>query len=273
VSLAVRGDGAGFRDTLSFDFIDPDAGVSGLVRVEATETGLAARGVVLTPEGQASCAPERAGERPDDWGAIELDGIRVSDDGDRASVSMEAADAGFEVELNRLTGAVFEPGSAFSDVAGVTQEPFAAHVEGEWRSRESSGRIATVGRVVRTSGETDWDRVELVRSLTVGLDDGSMLAVASARPAGTTGHGDEAASALLAEGDSLVRFDEPLISTEYDPAGEPRRVGVELWPADEDAAVARGAGTLVARAGDTTFLRFTLDGKPGTARYELVRPS
>ena len=202
---------------------------------------------------------------------MELDGVAVSDDGARATARMDAGDAGFELELRRLTGVTFEPGWAFTDAAGVTREAFAAQAQGEWRMAGSSGSIDVVGRAVRTSGAPDWGGLELIRSLTVALDDGSVLDVETARPSGATGHGGEVGGAQLADSDSLARFDEPLLSTEYDPAGEPRRVGVELWPPTDDAVAVRGAGTLIARAGTTTFLRFTVDGKPGTARYELTR--
>jgi hypothetical protein len=185
---------------------------------------------------------------------------------------MEADGSGFEAELTRLAGAPLEPGTAFADVAGLTEEPYAARVEGEWRAAGSSGAIECIGRAVRTSGVIDWSRVELVRTLTVSLDEGSLLAVAAARPAGAAGHGDEAVSALLAEPDGgTIRFDEPLLSTEYDPGGEPRRVGIELWPQDEEAVAMRGAGTVLSQAPGAAFLAFTLDGRTGTARYAILR--
>jgi hypothetical protein len=150
-------------------------------------------------------------------------------------------------------------------------------VSGEWHAGGSGGQVRGLGRLIRTSGEAEWSRIELLRSLTATLDDGSLLAVAAARPRGAAGHGEEAASAVLldAEG-SVVRFEEPLLSTEYDSEGRHRRAGVELWGPDEGAAL-RGAGTLIGRSAvevgrsETAFLRFTLDGTPGTARYELAR--
>lgn len=256
MSAPAGGDGAGSSGTVCFDFADPETGVAALVRTNLGAGSADAHGLLLTADGES----------------IGMDGVRVSDDGERASVSMETDGAGLEAELTRLAGAALEPGSAFSDAAGLTEEAFAARVEGEWRAGGASGRIECVGRVVRTSGSTDWDRVELVRSLTAALDDGSLLVVASARPAGAPGHGDEQATGVLVDPDrSLVRFDESLISTEYDPDRHPRRVGVELWSADGDAVAVRGAGTAFASAAGTTFLRFTLDGKPGTARYELTK--
>ena len=95
---------------------------------------------------------------------------------------------------------------------------------------------------------------------------------APARPAGT-------ASSIDRTTDSLTSFEEPLLSTEYDARGGHRRAGLELWEAKEDTAPLRGAGTLVggsaADLGElkTAFLRFTLNGTPGTARYDIdTRP-
>jgi hypothetical protein len=282
VSLPVRRDGERFSDSASFDFTDPEGGASGLVRVDLQPAAARAACVALVLAGDSA---ELAGSEvdldpPGDWGAVELDGLRVCDDGERARVALEDDRAGLEIELTRLGGAGFEPGSAFSHASGLTQELSAARVDGEWRAGDSAGKVGGLGRTVRTSGELDWDRIELVRSLCAVLEDGSLLAVAAARPAGASGHGEEAASALLLDPEaSLTRFEEALLSTEYDSGGCQRRAGVELWGSDEDAAALRGAGVRVGGAAaelggtrlETAFFSFTLDGAPGTARYDLMR--
>ena len=282
MSLAARRDGEGFCDSVSLDFTDPDGGASGLLRVDRWPGGgrAASLGLVLEGDSAELARSEVDVEPPADWGSVELGGVRLSDDGQRARGTFTADGAGFEIEATRLGGAAFEPGSAFCDAAGLTQELFAARVKGEWRAGDTQGQINSLGRLIRSAGEIDWDRIELLRSLTAVLEDGSLLAVASARPAGVSGHGEEAASALLLDSDgSLTRFEEPLLSTEYDAAGSHRRAGVELWGSDEDAAALRGAGTRFAGAAtelggtrlETAFLSFTLDGAPGTARYDLMR--
>jgi hypothetical protein len=104
-----------------------------------------------------------------------------------------------------------------------------------------------------------------------------LLVVASARPLGAAGHGEEATSAVLLDAEeSVTRFEEPLLSTEYDAAGAHRRAGIELWGAD-DATPLRGAGTRIGggTAGawgmESAFLRFSINGTGGTARYDLLR--
>ena len=196
---------------------------------------------------------------------------RVSGDGDRTRIALDADGAMFEVECTRLGGASFEPGSAFADVTGVTREVFVGRVRGEWRAGGSSGQLRCLGRMVRTTGEIEWNRIELLRSLAAGFEDGSLLAVAAARPAEAAGHGEEAVSAFLLDADGSVnRFEETLLSTEYDAEGHHRRAGLELWSADEGSPL-RGSGTLIGAAGENAFMSFTLNGSPGTARYEIAR--
>jgi hypothetical protein len=247
--------------TLSVDFADPDAGVAGLARVESApgEGPARALGVLV------------AGDRV--RRSVELDAVRVEDDGTRVRASLDVGKAGFEIEATRGGTATIGAGTAFADAAGVSHELSALRVAGRWRADESGGGFDCTGALARTAGTPDWNRIALMRSLSAALEDGSLLAVAAARPEGAAGHGEEEASAVLLDSEgTLTRFDEPLVSTEYDSEGRPRRIGVELWSADEDGAPLRGAGTLIGPTADLALLRFTLDGTPGTARYELVRP-
>jgi hypothetical protein len=254
VTLAARRDGEGLADSLSFDFVDSERGAAALVRVGNGDAS--SEGILFGPDGNA----------------VTTGDVSVSDDGERARVTFEADGTGLEFGITRIAGVAFEPGSAFSDASGLTHEAWAARVDGEWHAGGSSGRVDTLGVVLRSTGAIDWTAVELIRSLTAVLDDGSLLAVASARPTGASGHGEEAASAVFFDSaGSLNRFEEPLLSTEYDSAGWPRRAGLELWGTDDDAPALRGAGTLIAGNADTAFLRFGFDGTPGTARYELMR--
>jgi hypothetical protein len=242
--------------TLSLDFADPERGAAALLRVPdaAGESG----SWVVFDDGRASV------------GESGPDGLRIADDGERAVASLSVDAGELELEATRSIGVALEAGSAFADATGAPLEAFAARIRGEWRLGDRR-RVDLVGRIVRSSGEPDWTRVELIRSLTAVLDDGSLLLVAAARPAGAAGHGDEVTDAVVVDADGAVtRFDEPLLSTEYGPDGRHRRAGVELW-GPEDAAALRGAGTLIGGAGDTAFLRFRLNGAAGTARYDLVR--
>ena len=83
------------------------------------------------------------------------------------------------------------------------------------------------------AGDLDWDEIELFRVLTGRFDDGRALAVAALRPAGADGHGDDAVAGVLVTDGESNAFAEALLSTEYGPDGEARRVGLELYPEDQ----------------------------------------
>ena len=241
---------------LSVDFVDPERGAAALLQIVDANGGA---GSWLTVDGG------RATE-----GEMGPDGLRIVDDGERTEASLTIDAGELELEAKRLVGVALEEGSAFADAAGTTLEAFAARVGGEWRLGDRR-RVEATGRIVRVSRDPDWARVDLVRSLTAVLDNGSLLVVAAARPSGAAGHGDEVVDAVMVDSDgAATRFEESLLSTEYGPDGRHRRAGVELW-APGDAAPLRGAGTLIGGGRGVAFLRFTLNGAAGTARYELMR--
>jgi hypothetical protein len=130
-------------------------------------------------------------------------------------------------------------------------------------------------------GELQWDGLESVRVIGASFDDLALAAVV-ARPAGATSHGDDRVAVALVGDTGPEEISEALLSTEYDPDGHVRRIGIELWP--EAAGV--GAHRLAAdRTGDpasstvdgasreATPMAFRLDGKQGSGLHELLRPS
>jgi hypothetical protein len=108
----------------------------------------------------------------------------------------------------------------------------------------------------RLGGELDWDEVSELRLLSGRLGDRRLLAVAALRPAEAEGHGDEVVAGASGSVDSLERLGETLLSTEYGPEGEPRRIGLELYRAD--------GGMPLRVAGDATAVASSLEG--GVAR-------
>jgi hypothetical protein len=241
---------------LSVDFVDPERGAAALLRVAAANDD---GGAWLAVDDGRAIGGEAGPEA-----------LRIADDGDRAVASLTVDAGGLELAASRVVGVELAESSQFADATGSTLEASAARVEGRWEIGDRR-RVEASGRIIRMSADPDWTRVELVRALTAVLDDGSLVVVAAARPAGAAGHGDEVVDAVLVDADGAVtRFDEALLSTEYGPDGRHRRAGVELW-APGDAAPLRGAGTTIGGAGPVAFLRFSVNGSAGTARYELVR--
>lgn len=121
----------------------------------------------------------------------------------------------------------------------------------------------------------------LLRVVSAALEDGTVLGLAALRPESAGGHGDEDVAAFIARDDGEPQeVLEARLSTEYDAAGKPRRAGLELW-IDESGPPARGAGNRegaveVRRgglAGEAVRMGFLLDGVPGLAVYEILRPA
>lgn len=115
-----------------------------------------------------------------------------------------------------------------------------------------------------------------LRVLTADLDDGGVLRLAAARPAGATGHDADAIASTLTDGEGTVEFEETLLSAQYAPDGAIRRIGLELHPAGEDYPM-RAAGDTTDAGGDGTepgrrqaTLDFRLAGRPGRAVFEIV---
>jgi hypothetical protein len=94
-------------------------------------------------------------------------------------------------------------------------------------------------------GELDWDEIEIVRVLTARFDDGRCLALAAIHAVGTEGHGDDPVAGVLLSDGEAEALAEALMSTEYGPDGEIRRVGLELYR-EEDGLPLRIAADVTA---------------------------
>jgi hypothetical protein len=151
-----------------------------------------------------------------------------------------------------------------------------------------TGTVAHDGRTLALSGagqreqlwgEPDWSRIEVARTLSAWLEDGTGLAYTSVRPAGARGHEAEARwAALLAPAGGLC-VDDPRLSTTYDGDGFQRRAGLELWIGEDDSYPRRASGEVVcggaldlgAQRLDCAFLHWRMDGRSGIGRYDVLR--
>jgi len=127
------------------------------------------------------------------------------------------------------------------------------------------------------AGEPDWAEIGTLR-LIVGAIGEQALAIAVSRPADSSDHGGDGVAVALIDAEGAEGADEALLSTEYDPDGALRRLGIELW-------LQSGAGMRVAadRAGDpatgvagelhraVTPLAIRMDGERGRGLHELIR--
>jgi hypothetical protein len=125
----------------------------------------------------------------------------------------------------------------------------------------------------RLVGDPGPEAVELIRMITVRLDDGRTLGLLAARPAGATGHDEEAVRALLDGGDDAPDVEEALLSTEYDADGLIARAGIELLASGADYPMRltgdRTAPPEGTAAEQVCAMSFRLDGVVGRGTYEL----
>jgi hypothetical protein len=108
---------------------------------------------------------------------------------------------------------------------------------------------------------------------------GHEIAVLSSRPKGARGH-DQDSLEVITRGEEQPLVVDPRLSTTYDAAGAPRRVGLELWlGADPDGElsprrVAGGAtGSQVTAGGLSAYaLECVSRSEPGAGIYLLLQP-
>jgi hypothetical protein len=146
-------------------------------------------------------------------------------------------------------------------------------------------RVDALGERHRSWGAPDWDRMELVRTVSAWTAGGASAALAAVRPAGVRHHAEEALWAALWEPAGLLPLEEARLSTTYDAHGRTRRAGFELWPAasrdDGDEWARRGAGEVLCGSSlelgalrlDCAFFRWHLEGREGVGRYDVLRPA
>jgi hypothetical protein len=205
-------------------------------------------------------------------GLVTLDGARteageaeVTDDGKATTVRIETPGGTVDAELKPRTapvalegaGAEAAPGRATVRVDGGRKLKCEGHL-----TRWDDGALASGG---------------LLRHVAVPAAEEAVLFVIARGDAGAPNHADEAASAwLVAPDGGVVAYPEALVSTQYDGAGTQTRVGLELWPDEDDGPPMRAAGTALgdaARTGGATavLLQTSAEGHKGVGGYLIVR--
>jgi hypothetical protein len=211
--------------------------------------------------------------------------VAAEPDGNSAEGQMLDPDAPFPVGL-RLGGAELDleltklgTPIKLSGETVPSEELVACRVIGTLRRDGSETEVASLG-VRSQAAEADWSQIERRRSLAVALADGGLFALSAALPAGAGGHDEEEVVAAMTghEGEP-VAISEALLSTTYDDAGRHIRASIEVWLEGESIAPLRAGGAIVCGASvplgelrlDTAFFRWSVDGRPGLGRYEVLR--
>lgn len=108
---------------------------------------------------------------------------------------------------------------------------------------------------------------------------GHEVAMVATRPPGAKGH-DRDSVAVIARGEEHALVIDPRLSTTYDAAGKPLRVGLELWLGDSPEGdvwprrvAGASTGSSVTGAGLSAYaFECVSRGEPGAGIYLLLRP-
>lgn len=249
---------------LTYSFASPDGDVCGVARLGRSEgraSGLVLvfRGgepVAVRADGEGAAGLTEAGDGP--W--------RLAFDGD-VPFALEFAPAGPALELAGDAAAARAGGMEGADVVCT--------VSGTVGGAAFAGR----GQRGRSWGDPDWEQMTLARTVSAWFDDGGAISIVAVRPAKASGHGDEAVTGLLLDGEEVRPICEPRLSTTYDGEERQRAASLELYLDAEDAAAVRAAGEVVAGTTldlgrlrlDCAFFRWRSQGRSGVGRYDILK--
>ena len=265
--------GEGFTDAMTFAFADREAGFFGLARAGVAEGQGSALGVLFAGREPVSLVAEGGFEveADADWADLNLPGltVRTIEPHARWQVVL-ATEPGFELEFEAAS-----PPAEFEPLGGMEGHERLCRVRGTAAGRP----IDCLGQRGRSWGTADWSEIVLTRSLGAWLDEGPSVVYSAVRPAGAESHAEEAQWGALLDAEGAVPMDDPRLSTTYDGDGHQRRAGLELWVGDEDDYPRRGAGHVLCGSSvelgqlvlDCAFFGWTLDGREGVGRYDVLR--
>jgi hypothetical protein len=266
--------GPAFTDAVTFAWADPETRICGLVRLGLSPGPLgSALAVVFADGAPAAVLAQGAVELDDaaDWDALAVAGVRTTIDETllRWSLTGELEDAPLELTFEALG-----PPAEF-EIAGMRGYEQLCAVGGTVSGRP----IECLGQRGHSWGEPDWQGNELSRTVTAWLEDGTGVTLSAFRPTGARAHAEEAMACALLGHDGPRPVAEPRLSTTYDGEGRQLRAGLELWVGEEDDYPHRGAGRAVCGSTldlgqlqlDCAFFEWTVDGRRGLGRYDILR--
>jgi hypothetical protein len=196
--------------------------------------------------------------------------IELGDGEGQGNAEMALDGTKLELELTPLARPLAVAGE-LSGGAELTLCRALGGVEGPAGRREIAC-LAVASKPTAAASET----AVIHRSIAIVLADGGLVAILAARPRDAGGHGEEEVAVAVRDPAGEVDVNEALLSTEYGDGGRHRRANLELIREGEHPL--RGAGAIVCGATleqsparvETAFFRWSLDGRPGLGRYEIV---
>jgi hypothetical protein len=278
--------GEGFADAVTVSWADEQRGWFGMARLGLAADGQgSALAVLFNGREPLAALAQGAIELPDapDWQSLELSGLRMTVEAplERWTVAWEGTDHGFSLELDAVSAAAeIAPGDAVVRLGGMEGYEQLVSVRGAVRHGSETIRVEGLGQRGHTWGVTDWNRLELARTVSawMGEEEGGIV-LSSLRPAGAHGHDQEAVWAALVERGEPQPVWDPRLSTTYDGDGHQRRAGLELWMTEEEGYPHRAAGEVLCGSSfdlgalrlDLAFMRWHAEGLTGVGRYDVLR--
>lgn len=278
--------GVGFGEAVTFSWGDREQHLFGSLRLGLTGGAPALKsGLGLLFRGSASIAASAGGgeeEHAPDWRRLSAGGAVTETIEPLVCwrAALDAEDGSFDLIFTALCPPV-EPGTDAGALEGYEQ---LCTVRGAVRCGEEEFTVDGLGQRGRQWGVTDWDSMELSRSVSAWLAPDAAVMLFASRPRKAKGHEKERVSAFIlgpgAEGEPVVvPVAEPRLSTVYDGEGRQRRAGLELWPAEEDGFARRAAGEALGGTSlelgrlrlDASFFSWRMEGRDGVGRYDVWR--
>lgn len=286
----------GFTDAVTFSFGDLGAEVFGLARV-GLSAGPAASGLAVLFSGREPVAARAAGGlvvSSPQWGAVDAAGVTTDVVEPLRAWDVAFADEdgvhGFALRFTAVgEPALVEDGSALARTGGMAGYDQLCRVTGRVKVPGGERTVDCLGQRSRSWGTPDWDKLALTRTIGVWVDEAHGMTLSSVRSVKAKGHGDEAVAAAVwqpvadevaPDGGLAVAVgqEDPRFSTVLDADGRQRRAGLELYE-DEESYPRRAAGDVVCGTSldlgrlrlDCSFFVWTVDGRPGVGRYDVLR--
>ena len=281
--------GEGFTDAVSFAFAAPEEELYGLARIGyAPQDRRASALAVLFAGAEVAAAQVEGGVEQAEagWEDVRVGGVqaRTVEPLVAWEVDFEDGGAGFALGFVAASPTLEFRGSqvASARTSGIEAYEHLCRVEGHVTLGSSRRQVRCLGQRGHGWGPSPWKRIELARTVSAWLEGPLGLALSAARPAGAAGHDEEAVSAFLAEpgdGSGPIPVAEPRLSTTYDAGGRQRRAGLELWMSEEDELPRRIAGEVACGTSlelgrlrlDCSFFRWSMEGRTGAGRYDILR--
>ena len=277
--------GEGFADAVTLSWADDARGLYGMARLGVAD-GQGSALAVLFQGREAVAALAQGGVEVAagaDWTSMALAGLSTTVEAplERWTFGWDGSEQGFALEVDAVAApaelSAAEPVARLGGMEGYEQ---LVRVRGTVRIGTDEVAVAGLGQRGHQWGVADWSRLELVRTVGAWLgEEQGGIVLSALRPAGASGHAEEAVwSAIVERGEPVQVFD-PRLSTTYDGDGHQRRAGLELWLTEEDGYPVRAAGEVVCGSSldlgalrlELAFMRWHAEGTTGIGRYDLFR--